>query len=200
MKHPLVEFFCKEKIVVILRGLHQDRAVEVAEILADCGVRLMEIPLNTPNALESIALLAGHFKNRGVHIGAGTVLTPEAAAAVHQAGGEYIISPNVNPAVIRRTRELGMLSMPGFQTPTEAFAAIEAGADILKAFPCGTPRDIQVLKSVIPLPIFAVGGIDAGNRDEFLQVAEGVGVGVGIFKPEMTAAELRRSAECFMVR
>ena len=117
---------------------------------------------------------------------------------VARAGGEYIISPNTSPAVIRRTVELGLLSLPGFQTPTEAFAAIDAGADLLKAFPCGTPENIRVLKSVVPLPIFAVGGIDRSNRDAFLAAADGLGVGIGIFRPEMSVEELRRSARNFL--
>ena len=166
MNHPLCREMLAAKIIVILRGLRREIAVPACEALAGEGLRFLEVPLNTPGALETIAMLAEHFRGTKVRIGAGTVLTPAAVEEVARAGGEYIISPNTSPAVIRRTVELGLLSLPGFQTPTEAFAAIDAGADLLKAFPCGTPENIRVLKSVVPLPIFAVGGIDRSNRDE----------------------------------
>ena len=104
----------------------------------------------------------------------------------------------MRPAVIRRTKELGMLSMPGFATPTEAFDAIDAGADILKAFPCGTPENIAVLKSVLPLPVFAVGGIIRANKRAFLKTADGVGAGIGIYRPELSPEELYRFAKEFM--
>ncbi len=165
MNHPLCREMLAAKIIVILRGLRREIAVPACEALAGEGLRFLEVPLNTPGALETIAMLAEHFRGTKVRIGAGTVLTPAAVEEVARAGGEYIISPNTSPAVIRRTVELGLLSLPGFQTPTEAFAAIDAGADLLKAFPCGTPENIRVLKSVVPLPIFAVGGEAPGEPD-----------------------------------
>jgi 2-dehydro-3-deoxyphosphogalactonate aldolase len=113
------------------------------------------------------------------------------------AGGTYVISPNTNLSVIRRTLELGLLSVPGFLTPTEAFQAIDAGAEILKCFPCGSPGNISVLKSVIPKPILAVGGISRENRDEYLAAAAGVGVGIGIYRPGMSLRELSESAGGF---
>ena len=198
MNHPLCREMLAAKIIVILRGLRREIAVPACEALAGEGLRFLEVPLNPPGALETIAMLAEHFRGTKVRIGAGTVLTPAAVEEVARAGGEYIISPNTSPAVIRRTVELGLLSLPGFQTPTEAFAAIDAGADLLKAFPCGTPENIRVLKSVVPLPIFAVGGIDRSNRDAFLASADGLGVGIGIFRPEMSVEELRRSARNFL--
>ena len=194
------ELLCKvldHRVVVILRGVKPEEMVEVCETLAGAGAQFIEIPLNTPNALESIRLAAAHFQNRDIHIGAGTVVTPTAVDAVFEAGGTYIISPNTNPAVIKRTLKHGMLSMPGFATPTEAFTAIDAGADILKCFPCGTPEDIAVLKSVVPLPVFAVGGISCENRDAFLKTAAGVGVGIGIYRPGMSLPELQTAAARF---
>ncbi len=188
----------ESKVVAILRGIRPEEAIPFCEILAEEGVRFPEIPLNTPDALQMIAALAEHFRNTGVHVGAGTVLSPEAVGLAHRAGAEYIISPNTNPAVIRCTTELGMLSMPGVCTPTEAFIALEAGAHVLKLFPCGTPREIGILKSVVSQPVFAVGGIDADNKDSYLAVADGVGVGVGIFRPGIDAAELRRNIRKFM--
>ncbi len=198
MSHPLSELFTRERIVVIMRGLEPEKAQACGDALVKAGIRLMEVPLNRPGALESIRLLAEHFRGSDIHVGAGTVLRPEQVGQVQAAGGEFIISPNVNCAVIQRTKELGLLSMPGFATPTEAFVAIDAGADLLKVFPCGTPQNISVLKSVVPLPVFAVGGIDKDNKRDFLKTADGLGVGIGIYRPEFTPEELFQSAKQFM--
>ena len=198
-QHPLFQQLVDDGTVVILRGLTPDEAIDVGEALVRAGIRFMEVPLNRPGALEAIRLLAGRFAGQAdVHVGAGTVLTPEQVDSVRQAGGEFIISPNTRQAVIRRTRELELLSMPGFATPTEAFDAIDAGADLLKVFPYGTPENIAVLKSVIPLPVFAVGGVTRENRRELLSVADGVGVGIGIYHPGMTPAEVHLSAKEFL--
>ena len=196
--HSLFQQFLKEKIVVIMRGLTPEKAVPCGDALVKAGIHLMEVPLNRPGALEAIHLLAEHFRNTDIHVGAGTVLTPEQVDSVAGAGGEFIISPNMRTNVIRRTKELGLLSMPGFVTPTEAFDAIDAGADILKVFPCGTPENIAVLKSVIPLPVFAVGGIMPGNKNDYLKTADGLGVGIGIYRPEFSPEELYQSAKEFM--
>ena len=123
---------------------------------------------------------------------------PEEVEKVREAGGEFIISPNARSSVIRRTKELGLLSMPGFATPGEAFDAMDAGADLLKVFPCGSPENVSVLKSVIPLPVFAVGGIGKENKRAYLRTADGVGVGIGIFRPEQSPEELYESAKEFL--
>ena len=196
--HPLYEKFLLEKVVVILRGLAPENAVACGDALSQAGISLMEVPLNRPGALESIRLLAEHFRGSGIHIGAGTVLAPEEVAKVREAGGEFIISPNARSSVIRRTKELGLLSMPGFATPGEAFDAMDAGADLLKVFPCGSPENVSVLKSVIPLPVFAVGGIGKENKRAYLRTADGVGVGIGIFRPEQSPEELYESAKEFL--
>lgn len=196
--HTLFSQFQQEKIVVIMRGLSPEKAIPCGDALVKAGIHLMEVPLNRPGALEAIHALAEHFRGTEVHVGAGTVLKPEQVDAVADAGGEFIISPNMRTNVIRRTKEHGLLSMPGFATPTEAFDAIDAGADILKVFPCGTPENIAVLKSVIPLPVFAVGGIMPENKNDYLKTADGLGVGIGIFKPEFSPDELYQSAKEFM--
>ena len=198
MKHQLFDQFVREKTVVIMRGLTPEKAQACGDALVKAGIHLMEVPLNRPGALEAIHALAEHFRNTKTHVGAGTVLTPDQVDAVAAAGGEFIISPNMRPAVIRRTKELGLLSMPGFVTPTEAFDAIDAGADILKAFPCGTPDNISVLKSVIPLPVFAVGGVLKDNKRAYLATSNGLGVGIGIYRPEFSPEELYDSAKAFM--
>lgn len=197
-RHPLYEKFLQEKVVVILRGLAPENAVACGKALSRAGIKLMEVPLNRPGALESIRLLAEHFRGSETHIGAGTVLAPEEVEKVRKAGGEFIISPNARCSVICRTKELGLLSMPGFATPGEAFDAIDAGADLLKVFPCGTPENISILKSVIPLPLFAVGGIGKENKREYLKSADGVGIGIGIFRPELSPDKLYESAKEFL--
>lgn len=197
MRAELMSQMLSHRIVVILRGVKPAEMIGVCETLAEAGARFVEVPLNTPDALASIRIAADHFRDSNIHIGAGTVLKPDDVDAVCAAGGKYIISPNTRPDVIRRTLERGLLSMPGFATPTEAFMAIDAGADILKCFPCGTPANIAVLKSVVPLPVFAVGGISRDNRDAYLGVADGVGVGIGIYRPGMTVPELRDAAAAF---
>jgi 2-dehydro-3-deoxyphosphogalactonate aldolase len=197
MRDELMSQMLGHRVVVILRGVKPPEMIEICEALAEAGARFVEVPLNTPDALASIRLAARHFRDRDVHVGAGTVLKPAEVDAVCEAGGKYIISPNTRPDVIRLTRERGLLSIPGFATPTEAFMAIDAGADVLKQFPCETPERIAVLKSVIPLPIFAVGGISRANRDAYLATAAGVGVGIGVYRPGMTMSELRESAARF---
>ena len=113
MSHLLSELFVREKIVVIMRGLEPEKAQACGEALVQAGIQLMEVPLNRPGALESIRILAEHFHGSNIHVGAGTVLRSEQVGQVQEAGGEFIISPNVNGSVIRRTKELGLLSMPG---------------------------------------------------------------------------------------
>lgn len=185
------------RVIVILRGVRRDEVVGVCETLVARGARFIEIPLNTPDALRSIEAVAGHFSNSDVHIGAGTVLTPEDADSAADAGASFLLSPNTEVAVIRRTRELGLLSIPGFMTPTEAFSALHAGATLLKCFPCMSPGNVSVLRSVVAAPIFAVGGVDRSNVDAYLETAAGVGVGAGLYRPGMSLRELETAAVRF---
>ena len=137
MKKERFEHFLAEcPIVAILRGITPAEVPTVCDILHESRINLLEIPLNTPDALKSIAIAADHIAERQL-VGAGTVLTPEQVRMVKEAGGQFIISPNTDAAVIHETVQQGMLSMPGFLTPTEAFAALSAGAHYLKLFPAG---------------------------------------------------------------
>ena len=182
------EAFLKEcPAVAILRGITTPEIPEVCDILAENGIRLLEIPLNSPDALTSIAIAVRHAGDRQM-VGAGTVLTPEEARGVAAAGGRFAISPNTDPAVIRETKKLGMLSIPGFLTPSEAFVALAAGADYLKLFPAGNfgTGYIRDIRAVIKAPIMAVGGVNAGNIPEFMKVCCGVGVGSALYKPGKT--------------
>ncbi|MEO6321480.1 MAG: 2-dehydro-3-deoxy-6-phosphogalactonate aldolase [Polaromonas sp.] len=185
-------------IVAILRGITPDTVIEVAECLVQNGITTIEVPLNSPNALQSIRLLHEKFADKAL-IGAGTVLTVEQVDAVAQTGAKLVLSPNMDVAVIERTCALGMTSIPGVATATEAFGALQAGAHALKMFPADV-LGVATLKawlSVLPLgtKIYAVGGIDAVNIDSFSAAgAAGVGVGGSLFRPEYGIEQIRQSA------
>lgn len=179
-------------LVAILRGVKTAEIEAVCDALYDGGVRLLEITMNTPGALECIGRAVKHCAERQL-VGAGTVLTPAEVDQVAGQGGKFIISPNTDPAVIRRTKELGLVSIPGFFTPSEAFIAINAGADYLKCFPCGRfgAGYIKDLKAVVPKPIYAVGGVDGNNLASFFPLCAGAGIGSALFKPGKTLEQIR---------
>ncbi len=185
-------------IVAILRGVTPDTVIEVADCLVGSGIETIEVPLNSPQALESVRLLHQHLAGKAT-IGAGTVLTIEQVEAVARAGGALVLSPNMNVNVIRRTRELGLTSIPGVATATEAFAALDAGATALKLFPADVLgiASLKAWRSVMPsdVRIYAVGGIEASNATAFLAAgAVGVGVGSWLYKPGRSLDELRTRA------
>lgn len=185
-------------IVAILRGIRPDEVVEVAEVLYEAGIRAIEVPLNSPDPYESIALLDADFGDRCL-CGAGTVLYPEQVDAVAAAGGRLIVSPDCNEAVIRRTVELELIPAPGFATPTEAFAAIEAGARILKLFPAVAygPPYLKALREVLPaeISVLAVGGVHVAEMAAWRAAgAAGFGIGSELYKPGRTLAEIAERA------
>jgi len=186
------------RLVAILRGIHPHEAVAVGQVLVGAGFRAIEVPLNSPDAFSSIALLAEAFGNHTL-IGAGTVLQPGEVDRVKAAGGQLIVSPNSNPEVIRRSKTAGLISMPGFATATEAFAAIGAGADGLKMFPAGTAgaATLGALNSVLPanIPVYAVGGVGPANMEEFAQAgAAGFGLGSNLYCPGDTPDAVAQKA------
>lgn len=186
-------------VIAILRGIQPAEAVEIGEALLESDVTVMEVPLNSPEPLASIERMRMAFGDQAV-IGAGTVLTVDQVAAVEAAGGEIVVSPNMNPDVIAETVSRGMASFPGVFTATEAFAAISAGANRLKIFPCDAiePKYIKALKAVLPgnVDIFAVGGVDASNLAQWLAAgATGVGLGSSIYKPGDTRETIKSKAE-----
>lgn len=185
-------------LVAILRGLAPEDAPGVGQSLERRGLLCIEVPLNSPRPLESIAALAAHTRG-GVLIGAGTVLTPAQVEDVAQAGGRIIVSPNMDPNVIRRTKALGLISLPGIATPTDAFAALDAGADGLKLFPAEmhSPAVLKAMKAVLPpdIPVFAVGGIGPDNLSAWRRAgADGFGIGSSLFTPGIALAELDQRA------
>lgn len=185
-------------IIAILRGITPPEAVPVCTALVEAGITLIEVPLNSPNATESIAQAAKALSGRA-EIGAGTVLTEEDVRAVAQAGGTFIVSPDTNEAVIAETVRHGLKSYPGVFSPTDAFKAIRAGATGLKFFPAEVlgSKGIKAMKAVLPpsLPLYAVGGANPDNFDEYFAVGcTGFGLGTYIFKPGMSVGEVAQRA------
>jgi 2-dehydro-3-deoxyphosphogalactonate aldolase len=185
-------------VVAILRGVKPDEVAAIGEALVAAGVRLIEVPLNSPDPFDSVRLLVETLGDRAL-CGAGTVLTPADVDRVAAAGGRLIVTPNTNPAVISRAVELGLEPMPGFATPSEAFAAYGAGARRLKLFPAtgfGTGY-LKAIREVLPrdASAWAVGGTGANNIGEWLAAgAEGIGVGGALYRPGDTASQVAERA------
>jgi 2-dehydro-3-deoxyphosphogalactonate aldolase len=185
-------------VIAILRGIEPDQAVAVGEALVHAGVRCIEVPLNSPQPLESIGRLRAAVDG-SVLIGAGTVLTPAEVDTVAAAGAQFMVAPNTDAAVIARALERGLDALPGFFTATEGCAAIAAGARHLKLFPAVSagPKHLAAVREVLPREVrfWAVGGIDDGNLAEWLaRGAAGVGVGGSVFRPGTTAQEVSERA------
>ncbi len=171
--------------IAILRGVEPQDVLEVAEVIIEAGFRVVEVPLNSPSPLESISLLADRFSSRAL-VGAGTVLAPESVDDVVAAGGQIILSPNMRMDVIERTVQKGLFSVPGVATPTEAFAAIGAGAHMLKLFPCEMirPAAVKAMRAVLPKEVLllAVGGVSSANLSDYLMAgADAAGFGSSLY-------------------
>lgn len=181
-------------IIAILRGITPPETLEVCEALVLAGITMIEVPLNSPEALRSIEDAARVFDGRAL-VGAGTVLSRADVDAVADAGGRFVVSPDTNPAVIGATLERGMTSYPGVFTPSDAFTAIRSGATGLKFFPAEVlgPKGIKAMKAVLPpeMPLYAVGGANPDNFAEYFAAGcAGFGLGTYIFKPGMSAADV----------
>lgn len=181
-------------LVAILRGLKPGQAVSVGEALVAAGITLIEVPLNSPDPLDSIGKLVDALSGRA-EVGAGTVLTAAEVDAVAGVGGRFVVSPNCDAAVIGRTKAIGLGSYPGVFTATEAFAALAAGADVLKLFPADLagPGGVKALAAVLPegTPVYAVGGVDAPDLAPYLAAGcAGFGLGSSLYKPGMAPAEV----------
>ncbi len=185
-------------LIAILRGLRPDEAVGVAGALIEAGIDRIEVPLNSPDPFDSIALIAREFGEVAL-IGAGTVLTVDEVARVRDAGGRLVVSPNADPEVIRATRSLGMQSFPGVFTATECFAALKAGAHGLKIFPAsqmGT-GGLKALRAVLPLgtQVYAVGGVGAADFAAWRAAgADGFGLGSSLYAPGDTVGDVATKA------
>jgi len=189
-------------LVAILRGLTPARALPVGAALVAAGFGCIEVPLNSPQALESITALAREFGGRCL-VGAGTVLSAEQVEDVAAAGGRVIVMPHADVSVIAVVKRLGLYCIPGVATPTEAFAALDAGADALKLFPAEQlpPSVIKAWRSVL-LPgtvLLPVGGITPSRMADYrLAGASGFGIGSALYTPEMDSGEVGRRARAFL--
>lgn len=189
-------------LVAILRGLDPAEAVDVAKVLYAAGFRALEVPLNRPGAIEAIAAIV-QLNLPDTLVGGGTMLTVAHVEAVHAAGGRLMVSPNCVPAVIRRAAELGMYCAPGVATPTEAFAALDAGAHALKIFPAESVGygGVKALKSVLPAgtPVWPVGGVAPDTMAAWVKAgATGFGIGGALYTPGVTLGQLKERAESFV--
>lgn len=174
-------------LIAILRGLRPEEAEAVGDALVEAGVAILEVPLNSPRPLESIALLAARFGDSAL-VGAGTVMTEAQVAEVAAAGGKLLVTPHADPALVRAAKARGMLAAPGFFTPAEAFALLAAGADALKLFPAeaASPAVVKALLAVLPAgtALVPVGGMSAGTIGPWREAgAAGFGIGGSLYKP-----------------
>ena len=194
----LAGFLKRSPLVAILRGVRPDEVVAVATELERHGLAIVEVPLNSPDPLASIALLARAFGDR-LLIGAGTVMTEADVAAVAEAGAKLIVMPHADARVVRAAKRMGLLAVPGFFTPAEGFAMLEAGADALKLFPAeaASPAMLRAIRAVFPsgTMVLPVGGIDASNMAAWTAAgAAGFGIGSAVYRPGDTAATVGAKA------
>ena len=189
-------------LVAIIRGVTPADAEAIGEAIYEAGIRIIEVPLNSPEPLESIRLLARHLGDRAL-IGAGTVLDPADVQRVADIGGRLIVSPNTYAPVIEAASKAGLVSAPGYYTPSEAFEAVRAGANALKLFPAeaASPAVVKGQLAVLPkhIPLLVVGGVTPGNMRGYLDAgARGFGLGSGVYKPGQSPDQVRMQARAYV--
>jgi 2-dehydro-3-deoxyphosphogalactonate aldolase len=183
----LAEWLARCPLIAILRGIRPEEAVPIGEALVEAGISILEVPLNSPDPVESIRRLAARFGDSAL-VGAGTVMTEAQVEEIAAAGGRLLVTPHADPALVRAAKARGMLAAPGFFTPTEAFALLAAGADALKLFPAeaASPAVLKALLAVLPkgTPVLPVGGMAAETIAPWRQAgAAGFGIGSALYKP-----------------
>jgi len=189
-------------LIAILRGVNPDEVLAIGEVLERQGIAIVEVPLNSPQPMESIARLAHEFGDR-LLIGAGTVMTAVQVSEIASAGGKLVVTPHADPAVTRAAKQHGLLAVPGFFTPAEAFGMLAAGADALKLFPAegASPAVLRALRAVLPAGtlVLPVGGIDASNMAAWQGAgAAGFGIGSAIYKPGDSAETVAAKAHALV--
>jgi len=189
-------------LIAILRGVKPGEAEAIGDAIYESGIKIIEVPLNSPDPLRSIELLSAKFGERML-VGAGTVLSVEQVSQVKDSGGRIIVSPDTNIDVIAATAAAGLVASPGYFTPSEAFAAIRAGAHALKLFPAeaASPAVLKAQLAVLPkdVPVLAVGGIKPDNMGPWLDAGSaGFGLGSGLYKPGQTAPETLEKARAYV--
>ena len=194
--------FAQCPLIAIIRGVKPDECEAVGEALLDGGIRIIEVPLNSPEPLISIERLSKRFGDRAL-IGAGTVLRADQVLEVAQAGGRIIVSPCVNAEVVRTSVAAGLVSCPGFFTPSEAFAALDAGAHVLKLFPAegASPAVLKAQRAVLPREtrLVVVGGVSPDTMAPWLEAgANGFGLGSALYRPGQTHTETLAKARAFV--
>ena len=203
MNHPLSHYLEQMPLVAILRGISPVESLDVVACLFEAGIRIVEVPLNSPDPLHSINLIAEKFSSQML-VGAGTILNTEQVKNVAAAGGRLIVSPNTNEGVIQSATALGMICIPGAATPSEVFTALEAGANGVKVFPAEmlSPTIIKSWRSVLPTSsiILPVGGISTDNMRDYWQAgANGFGIGGSLFQPGKSIEAISASAQEFVL-
>ena len=189
-------------LVAIIRGVTPEEVEAIGAALYEAGIRIIEVPLNSPRPLESIGVLAKAFGDQAL-IGGGTVLDPLDVARVAEVGGKLVVSPNTNKDVISATAGFGLVSAPGYFTPSEAFEALRAGAHALKLFPAeaASPAVVKGQRAVLPkdVPLLVVGGVKPDNMRAYLDAgANGFGLGSGIYKPGQSPSEVAAQARAYL--
>lgn len=189
-------------LVAILRGIRPHEVEAIGDVLVEAGIVIIEVPLNSPDPLDSIARLTRRLGDRAL-VGAGTVMTQADVTAVRQAGGNLIVTPHAAVALVRAAKAVGMFACPGFATPTEALALLEAGADALKLFPAeaASPAVLRAIRAVLPVGtlVLPVGGIGASNMTPWRAAgADGFGIGSAIYKPGDNAADVAAKARALL--
>ncbi len=201
-KELLKRYLDECPLIAIIRGVTPDEADAIGNAIYEGGIRIIEVPLNSPDPLRSIEQLVGRFGDRAL-VGAGTVLKPEQVQQVKDVGGRVIVSPDTNVEVISAAAEAGLVSSPGYFTPSEAFAALRAGAHTLKLFPAeaASPTVLKAQLAVIPgdVPVLVVGGVQPDNMRPWLDAgATGFGLGGGLYRPGQTAEVTLERARAYV--
>ena len=201
--HPMFDqYFAQCPLIAIIRGVTPAEVEEIGDALFEAGIRIIEVPLNSPEPLKSIKKLANRFGDRAL-VGAGTVLEARQVAEVKAAGGQLIVSPDTNVQVISAAVAAGLVSCPGYFTPSEAFTALAAGAHALKLFPAeaATPSVVKAQRAVLPkeVPVLIVGSVKPDMMGRWLAAgANGFGLGSGVFRPGNSAVEVLANARAYV--